>query len=71
MKITVSHEPFPDQINNIAAHFLICLTHFWSNKYYVYIGGSLGLTLDEQIEWEVYTMVYGNHLLACLSPSNK
>jgi len=26
---------------------------------------------DEQAGWEVYTMVYGIHLLACLSPSNK
>ena len=32
VKITVGHRPFAGQISNVAAHFLVCLTNFRSNK---------------------------------------
>ena len=30
--IIVGHQPISGQISNVAAHFLVCLTHFRSNK---------------------------------------
>ena len=32
VKITVGGQPISGQISNVAAHFLVCLTHFRSNK---------------------------------------
>ena len=32
VKITVGHRPISGQISNVATHFLVCLTHFRSNK---------------------------------------
>ena len=40
VKITVDHQPFADQINSMAAHFLFCLICFRSKK----LGGSLCFT---------------------------
>ena len=74
IKITVSHQLLADQISNIAAHFLICLTYFRSNKrlcihrrqfrfdtFQFYYSK---YTIICIARWEVYTMVYGIYLVA-------